>query len=127
MYVMSVHPPSFASFTMCRYCCCCCCCQVVKYIKRLPVRFTNLPEPKSSLVEKLVLKLQQQQFGNMRLTGKDGFEELLIAVLAAIAGLEGVSAPPQALQGAKVDSMNWQDAALLVLQTKQGGLGWLIV
>jgi hypothetical protein len=98
---------------------------VVKYIKRLPVRFTQLPKPNSSLVEALVLQLQQQEFENTRLKGKDGFEALLTVVLEAVAGVGGVAAPPQALEVARVDSREWQAAAGFVLEKQQIGPGWL--
>jgi hypothetical protein len=45
-----------------------------------------LPAPKSCLLERLVLQLQQQHFGDERLKGKDGFEDLLVVVLEAVAG-----------------------------------------
>jgi hypothetical protein len=99
----------------------------VKYIKRLPVRFTQLPEPKSSLLEKLVLKLQQQNFGDRRLHGKVGFEALLVVVLEAVAASGGAAVGAQALAAAKVDSFEWQEATQHVLKERIDGLGWLIV
>ncbi|WIA14509.1 hypothetical protein OEZ85_003028 [Tetradesmus obliquus] len=101
--------------------------QVVKYIKRLRVHFTNLSEPNSFMVELLALQLQEQrQFGDGLPAGEDGFEMLLIAALKAIAGLEGAAGLAQALVDAKVDSKEWRDAAKFVL--RQGVFNrWLIV
>ncbi|KAF6265705.1 hypothetical protein COO60DRAFT_1633484 [Scenedesmus sp. NREL 46B-D3] len=101
--------------------------QVVKYIKRLPVRFTQLHKPKSSLVESFVLQLQQQQFGDRRLKGEKGFEALLIAVLEAVAGAGGAAVPAQALNCAKLDVLEWQAAAHFVLDKRTNGCGWILV
>jgi hypothetical protein len=100
---------------------------VVKYIKRLPEHFTQLTQPKSSLLEKLVLQLQQQHFGDKRLLGKDGFEDLLFAVLDTVAGVGGDAVPVQAMVDAKLNTREWQEVAFFVLQKRCDGPGWLIV
>jgi hypothetical protein len=100
---------------------------VVKCIKRLPVRFTQLPEPKSSLLERLVLQLQQQNFGDRHLKGIDGFEVLLAVVLEAVAGTAAAAVDAQTLEGAKVNSSEWRAAAEVVLDKRMDGLGWLMV
>jgi hypothetical protein len=102
---------------------------VVKYIKRLPERFTNLTYPKSSLLEEFVLQVQKQQFVNRDLVGEEGFNQLLAAVLNGVAqaGTGGVAVTVQAMVDAKLNTREWQAAASFVLQKRQAGFGWLIV
>jgi hypothetical protein len=78
-------------------------------------------------LERLVLQLQQQSFGDRHLKGEEGLEALLAVVLTAVAGTAGASVDAQALELARVDSYEWQVAAQSVLNKRMHGFGWLIV
>lgn len=63
--------------------------QVVRYIKALPVMYTNLPEPKSMYVEDLVKRVEQQIKKDARQAGIVGFHTLLTSSLQV--GADGCS------------------------------------
>lgn len=54
---------------------------VVRYIKDLPSKYTNLIEPKSSLLEELVRRVEQQVSKAARQHGAEGFHAFLQASL----------------------------------------------
>lgn len=56
--------------------------EVVRYIKSLPAKFTNLGEPKSMYLEDLVKKVEQERLPQAaRQAGSQGFHALLTASL----------------------------------------------
>jgi hypothetical protein len=105
--------------------------QVVRYFKLLPGRYTNLPQPKSSLLEQAVMKLDnhmrcQQGLGKADMQGGAGYERLLTAALQAVAGSGGMRAVPgvqESLQQAGVNG-EWRSVAQRVLNHRAAHGGW---
>lgn len=105
--------------------------QVVQYIKVLPGRFSNLPKPKSSLAEQVVMKVVnhlccQQGLKKQQLVGAEGFDKILTATLKAIAGegsILAVTGMPEKLQQARLVG-EWKVVAQHVLRLRASGQGW---
>jgi hypothetical protein len=102
--------------------------QVVRYFKLLPTRYTNLPQPKSSLLEQAVMKLDthmrcQQGLGKADMQGAAGFERLLTAAMQAVAGVGNTAGVQESLQQAGVNG-EWRPVAQRVLNYRTAHGCW---
>lgn len=107
------------------------CPQVVKYLKFLPYKKTQLPRPKSSLVEQLVMSILTGLLAEYQpdaMVGAPGFDALMTKTLAVISGSSTI-AHQELLHSAelKFSTAEWRNAAAALLTDNNigHGSGWL--